>query len=214
MPAHGATPVEQAIAAVLIAVAQRLQSTGSQVVSAGPRDRSWRRRHRRWGSWGAMTNGTARGELKKFVCLLVLGRQRPVNERTMRELLRLLRQSPLIAGAGRLASVGGLSVHDDIVVRRSLALQLLDNMLRGASDDPTVKKYENQARQTITRAASYQRTVMERLLEGGPSHQGLQTPLSVLQGKHDGTDHEIWEPSDSAYYLLWSQNVSESVFEN
>lgn len=153
----------------------------------------------------------ARGELIKSLCLLVLGRQRPISERTKHELLRLLRQSPLVSGLKRMTAGLSSTKNDDLLLRQSLVLQISDNLLRSASDDPTVKQFQEEIERAMTRSASISRAVIERRFEGGVSQAGFKAPVSVLRGKRDDAEHRILEPSDTAYGLLWERIVSHTL---
>ena len=136
----------------------------------------------------------------KCLCLLVLGWQRPVSERTMHELLHVVRKNPL----SDLVSDHGLSP------RQTFGLLIMDSMLRSAGDDATVKRYRKLVERAMVQAASILRAMYEKQFTSMArigSDADMQGPIFLLRGIQANPENEYWKPSDTAYGLLRGQII-------
>lgn len=164
-------------------------------------------------SWHALT---------KSLCLLILGRQRPISEQTVRELIRVLRQDPLAALWKTTIKHGVRSLLFHLLYRMSppepnfndfnytcfcqtIAVGMIGNLLRQEQDDPIVSKHHDVLTKALLATTSLFRYGMEPHITRSEStvsgSKGLMRLLGATQEEEDRTTW-IAHPTDRAYQVL------------
>lgn len=167
---------------------------------------------------------TSWNSLTMSLCLLVLGRQRPVREVTARELTRVLRRNPTVAfwrNSARYA-LRWLLFHllwhmsppdpdlNDASLCQGIAVNLIGVLLMHQMDDPVVRKYQHHLEKALIANTSIFRYGMEPHMANyaslGGSTSGSSGMARILGASQQEAEQELtaWvaRPADRAYQVL------------
>lgn len=164
-------------------------------------------------SWNALT---------KSLCLLILGRQRPVQDETVRELIGLLRRDPwaefwrtTIKHVFRYL-LFRVIIHSDppdsdlnyLYLCQSVAVDRIGALLTQERDDPVVVKYRENLEKALVAMTSMSRYGMEPHLSGytsmGSGTTGTRGIAQMMGASQEEEERLTWiaHPSDRAYHVL------------
>jgi hypothetical protein len=164
-------------------------------------------------SWHART---------KSLCLLILGRQRPVNKQTIRELVRMLRQDPMAAfwkttikhlfRSLLFRLLRGMSPPEPDLnytyLCQTIAVGIIGNLLKQEKDNPLVRKYHDSLAEALVTTTSLFRYGMEPHMAGytsmGSDTSGTKGMMRMLGATQQEEERTTWmaRPADRAYQVL------------
>ncbi len=171
-------------------------------------------------SWHALT---------KSLCLLILGRQRPVREETVRELIRVLRQDPTAAYGKTIIKylfrsllfrlVYKMSSPDPdlnyIYLCQTVAVSMVGTLLNQERHDPIVRKRHRALKKALLATTSLFRYGMEMQVDASMSASGAKGMAQVMGATQSEEEKTIWmaRPADRAYQVL-QDLITAGVFSS
>jgi hypothetical protein len=164
-------------------------------------------------SWHALT---------KSLCLLILGRQRPVTEHTVRELIKVLRQEPFTAFLKTSIKYFFRYLSFHLLYRTSppeadlnytylcqtIAVGMIGNLLKQEKDDLLVLKYRDRLIAALISTTSLFRYGMEPHIAAytsmGSDTSGTKGMMRMLGATQQEEEHltSMARPADRAYQVL------------
>jgi hypothetical protein len=169
-------------------------------------------------SWHALT---------KSLCLLILGRQRPVCEETIRELLRVLRQDPLASFWKTLIKHSFRSLLFVVFYRMSppepdlnyiylcqaIAVSIDGNLLNQERHSPIVRKHRRALENALLATTSLFRYGMELQVDASTTVSGAKGMMRLMGATQSDEDQmsRMAHPADRAYQVL-QDLITANVF--
>ncbi|CAG0951739.1 hypothetical protein ANRL3_00281 [Anaerolineae bacterium] len=168
-------------------------------------------------SWHALT---------KSLCLLILGRQRPIRTEIVLELINLLHRSPttelwkVLIKHGFRSFLFGLIIHSSppdsdfnyLYLCQSVAVDLISNLLKEGPENHVIAKYRAKLEQALLQTTDLFRYGMEPHMGGftsmGNSTSGTKGIAKLIGASQQEEEHLSWiaQPADRAY-----QNLHELI---
>ncbi|MGA9350537.1 MAG: hypothetical protein WBW48_17290 [Anaerolineae bacterium] len=160
-------------------------------------------------SWHALT---------KSLCLLILGRQRPVREETVRELVRVLRQDPTVAFLKTIIKYLFRSLLFRLFYRMSppepdlnytylcqtIAVNRVGTLLKEERRSPIVRKHHRALEKALLATTSLFRCGMETRVDLSMAASGAKGMMRLMGATQSEEEQTTWmaRPADRAYQVL------------
>ena len=171
-------------------------------------------------SWHALT---------KSLCLLILGRQRPVREETVHELIRVLRQDPTTAHGKTIIKYLFRSLLFRIFYKMSppdpdlnyiylcqtVAVSMVGTLLNQERHDPIVRKRRRALKKALLATTSLFRYGMEMQVDASMSASGAKGMMPLMGVTQSEEEKTTWmtRPADRAYQVL-DDLITAGVFSS